>query len=358
MLTGVEARFDSASLTMMLSEAGLLKGASIESVRRRLINLQSTSALLVRMLLTFNDEQQSEMPKSLVLKTASSQEDAAAFAMEGGHYRKEVRFYQEIAPVCTVRLPRCYASSIADDSTARFHLLLEDCLPANVQHSSPLGLPHAALRAAVDWLVDFHAQWITAPNHIEGFRVEAPVWEALDEQSVRHFVNVAGDYLTPNERCLLDEVLIALPLLNSMNKGPVTLRHGDYHPLNLFFNRQSGTPMAIDWQFCEVGSATMDLVDLLCLHCHPQDRRELAESLVYQYWRGLCQADVSGYSWSACWRDFRIDAARAVLKPVFLCTIPSLPSWAAISRFKQAVVAFDDLACREVLPSTEGRTRG
>lgn len=358
MHAGFEARFDAASLTLMLSEAGLLEGVSIAKVRRRLINLQSTSALLVRMLLTFNDERRGKMPDSLVLKTASSQPDTAAFAMNGGHYRREARFYREIAPVCTSRLPRCYVGSFAEGSAARFHLLLEDCLPANVQYSSPLGLHHAALRAAVDWLADFHAQWISAPNYVGGFRVERPVWEALDEQSVRHFVNIAGEYLSANERRLLYEVLSAWPSLSSMIEGPVTLRHGDYHPLNLFFSKKDGTPVAIDWQFCEIGSGTMDVVDLLCLHCHPQDRRELAESLVQQYWRGLCRAGVSTYSWNACWKDFRIDAARGVMKPVFLCKIPSLPPWAAISCFKQAAVAFDDLACRRLLPHAGGRKRG
>ncbi len=355
MSAGLDANFDAGSLALMLCDAGIVDDPSIVSVRRRLINLQSTSALLVRLLLTFEDDRQGDMPDTLVLKTASTHPAAAAFAAARGHYRREVRFYRDLAPHCTARLPQCYAASLAGDGTPQFHLLLEDCLPGCVQYSSPLGLDHTALGAAVDWLAGFHAQWICAPKHVAVFVDEGPTWEALGEEDVNDFIHTAGEHLSLEERCLCREVLAAWSRLGGLSTGPATLRHGDFHPLNLFFKEQAGVPLVIDWQFCEIGTGTMDLVDLLCLHCHPQDRRQLGETLVRRYWQGLCEAGVTGYAWDACWENFVIDITRAVMKPVFLCAIPSLPTWAAISRFKQAALAFDDLGCRRLLPLAKGR---
>lgn len=66
-------------------------------------------------------------PARLMAKLPAA--DPAARAMVAGAYRQEIRFYREIAPTVSVRVPTCHFAEFAGDG-AEFTLLLDDLAPA------------------------------------------------------------------------------------------------------------------------------------------------------------------------------------------------------------------------------------
>ena len=67
-------------------------------------------------------------PASVVLKTASADENSRSAGVGLGVYDREVRFYRELAPRIGGPLAQCHAAAI--DADGWFTLLLEDVAPA------------------------------------------------------------------------------------------------------------------------------------------------------------------------------------------------------------------------------------
>ena len=89
---------------------------------------QGITGQLARVSLTY-DTQEAGAPQSLIAKFAAT--EATTRNTFSGHYLREVRFYEELAPRTNLRTPHCYYSSL-DVDTLEFVLLLEDLAPPAV----------------------------------------------------------------------------------------------------------------------------------------------------------------------------------------------------------------------------------
>jgi hypothetical protein len=294
-------------------------------------------------------------PASLVAKLPAADETSRTTALAMRSYEKEVRFYQELAPVLPVRTPQVFHADI-EVETGRFVLLLEDLAPAQAGDQIAGCSPEAA-ETALRELVQLHAprwddpalattdwlhgdkslgqQFLLAmlPGLWAGFcqRYEAQLNEAILEAGAGLFTHLEGYLLG--------------------DSGPSTVVHGDYRLDNLLFVQAGGRGAAgtapggpgaagtapggpgaggpeaggtapgdtapgrsaaagsrvvvLDWQTVTDGPALSDVAYFIGAGLHPEARRAAEDGLVRRYHAGLTAAGVAGYGWEQCWHDYR-----------------------------------------------------
>ena len=86
-------------------------------------------------------------PKSYVVKFASDKPENRVVAETYDMYRREVHFYQSLAAVLPVRVPRCFAAR-HDPHSGDFVLVLEemtDCRVGDQIRGASLGLGHPVM---------------------------------------------------------------------------------------------------------------------------------------------------------------------------------------------------------------------
>jgi hypothetical protein len=165
-------------------------------------------------------------------------------------FHAEVRFYQEIAPVVGVRVPRCFVASLDDEGT---YLELED-----LSSWTPGGDPISVAKE----LRDLHDRW-------EGRAAERWSWlrepgraadligALYDETWPR--VSTRTD-LTPAVRALGEALIgrVATAELAEGTAGPLTLCHGDTSSDNLATG-PSGEVAFLDWEDVRCAAGVTDL---------------------------------------------------------------------------------------------------
>src|SRR5207245_7325076 len=170
----------------------------------------------------------------------------------GRHYVREVVFYSSVAPRSCIALPRCYDSCF-DEAGDRFHLLLEDCFHGHSTCGFEPGPSIAVLFQAVVWLAAFQAQWWNRPDLIGPLAQLPTPWAGpiSDGEGLRQFFDLARDHMSDRERRVCTLVFQHWSSLQDRSSKELTLRHGDFHPLNMFVPM---TPhdhfLVVDCQFC------------------------------------------------------------------------------------------------------------
>src|SRR5271168_3453846 len=94
-------------------------------------------------------------PASVVLKTASADENSRSVGVQLGIYDREIHFYRELAPRLGGPLPACHLA-VVDAAEGWFTLLLEDVAPA-VQGDQIAGCSPEQASLAVRELARLHA---------------------------------------------------------------------------------------------------------------------------------------------------------------------------------------------------------
>lgn len=215
-------------------------------------------------------------------------------------YRREVRFYRELAPAHPLLTPRCYCAELDEESGA-FALLLEDLGDAEPGH--PLdGLDDAGAEAVIDAVAGLHRRWW------ESRELDAAGWPgrsyaperagdiAARFAENRHRLDARGIY--PHTGALrragaaIEERLVGDLL--GLGEGPRTLVHADLHAENLILLRGEGglRVVAVDWQHAAFANPAFDLGHVL-----GSTRSEVLgrrwEELLARYLEQLDRPDVS-----------------------------------------------------------------
>ena len=193
----------------------------------------------------------------------ASRQTAAALRL----YAKEVRFYQEIAPRLSARVPQVMAAEIADDGVD-FILLLEDMGPARIGNQLN-GCTLADARAAIRQAAAIHAPswndpvlaaipWLQPPGTNRSRRVGPD-----DQSAAAHAIfreRYAG-ILEPELMAVCDAFNEVSGLWHGHRDGPKCIVHGDFRLDNLLFDIRGGAePVAVlDWQTVTFGMGANDI---------------------------------------------------------------------------------------------------
>ena len=338
-------------LTDVLREDGCLTIGTVTS-----LDITSDTTLLsdlIRMRVQYSETAGDRVPARLLLK--SSRLDPELTLSVG---RREVDFYQKIAPQMThAPVPRCY-SALYFEETDRYQLLLEDL--SETHSSRPLSdIP--ATETECDQIVRavarYQAFWWDHPElgKSVGTKPSAASIKGFCDWAGRMYPKFAdhlGDRLSPEKRALYNETLTGLEgalTKRLLDRPNLTLYHGDSHIGNYLFPRDGDTACIIDWQGWGVELGVLDLVSLMALFWPPERRARQEKPLLQHYYRLLRQEGVpASYTWDDCWQDYRLEILKAMFFVVSHWKM-GLAEDIWWDHLEWICAAADDLNCLELL---------
>ena len=257
-------------------------------------------------------------PASVVLKTASEDENSRGAGVGLGVYEREVRFYRELAPRIGGPLAECHVAVI-DPKDGWFTLLLEDVSPAS-QGDQIAGCSVEHARLAVHELARLHAP-LFADSELGAtpwLNQENVLGQALLTQLLPVFLERYGDQVAPEHQEVCRRFIASLDGWVADRRPPLGLVHGDYRLDNMLFGDAAAPRrfVTVDWQTVCWGPVMTDLSYFLGSSLTVEDRREHAETLVREYYDALHAHGVRGFSWEDCWRGYRRESFLGLLMTV------------------------------------------
>jgi hypothetical protein len=307
---------------------------------------------VTRLRVQYSGDAASDAPAHLFLKVSNVTSDAPR-----ADPPEEIAFYETIAPATpNAPVPRCYDAAFSRTPN-RSHLLLDDLSETHGHPPFPLPPTNDDCEAAVDVLARFHAHWWEHPRLGDG------VGRLLDDAGVAalasataaryaHFVDVAGDMLSPARRRAIERVIDAFPRpwARLSSRRGLTLTHGDAHTWNFLFPRAADVQRVylVDWQLWHPHIGPRDLAFMMTVNWDRERRARLEQPLLRRYHRGLMEGGVRGYNWEQCWDDYRWSATRNIFIPILQWSRGMEPSyWRA--NVEHTLLAFEDLHCTELI---------
>jgi len=257
-------------------------------------------------------------PQSVVMKTASADENSRAAGVGLGVYDREVRFYRELAPRIGGPLPDCHVAVI-DPEEGWFTLLLEDVSPA-VQGDQIAGCSVDDARLALHELARLHAPVFADPQlgATPWLNQENVLGQALLTQLLPAFLERYGDRVSPEHQEVCRRFIASLDGWVADRRPPLGLVHGDYRLDNMLFGAEDAARrfVAVDWQTVGWGPVMTDVSYFLGSSLTVEDRRANERALVRQYYEALQAHGVRGFDWDQCWLGYRHACLLGVLMTV------------------------------------------
>lgn len=226
---------------------------------------------------------------SLVAKVSSDNEDSRAAGRTERNYLREVRFYEQVAPKLSARVPECYFSEICSNGT-EFVLLLEDLSPAaagNQLDGATVQEVEAALRQAAR----FHAPFWGGEElrGSEWLDISSTYWKRFEEMMPQWWAGFRKRYegkLTDEQVAFGNKFVAGIDrYYDLMRSLPPTIQHGDFRPDNLLFGID-GDPLSVavvDWQTVLLAPGTVDAAYCVGGSLPVETRRKHEESLFGAY---------------------------------------------------------------------------
>ena len=246
-------------------------------------------------------------PDSVVVKLPCTEPENLAVAQALGIYKREVRFFNEIASSTPLRVPRCYHSDLSDDGA--FVLVLEDLNNEFEVGDQVVGATVSQAEDIIDALAKLHAAWwehddldeltwLPEPNSPEYlaavpaiYSAGLPVLEADWADRLPHGAVPMAQRLEPR----------FVELIHRMASGPRTFAHSDTRLDNLFFARDgSGDVAFIDFQLSLRQRGAADIAYLIGSSMDAALSSANWETLLRRWHTGLVSAGVTSYSWDDC----------------------------------------------------------
>ncbi|WNG89355.1 phosphotransferase [Mycobacterium sp. ITM-2016-00317] len=335
---------------VLRTDAGLPRTAAVTDVRaERIAEDSGFSSLLYRLHLTGDD-----VPATLIAKLAAESEARGAMELLEG-YRRELRFYRDVAGRAPMDTPRVYAARIAEDSVD-FVLLLEDLRDwDNADHLAGLSMDRA--RLAIANLAALHA-WSTDPVNCSALQsfpslstavvrellvpAFGPGWQVYREKS--------GAAVPRRVARFAERFAESAPQALSALTEHSMLLHGDIRADNMFFD--GDRLKIVDFQFASVGCGAADIGYLVSQGLPTALRRGHDQSLVREYLGALRQRGLTSYHFDDAWRHYRFAVAYLMMLPVITLigwdSMPERSRALCLELTARSVAAIDDIDATEV----------
>jgi hypothetical protein len=267
-----------------------------------------------------------DAPLTIFAKWASPILAVQQMAAATGMYRREVRFYKDLAHSSGLDVPRSYFGDW-DRDTGLFLLLLEDMADSQVGDLFASRVDEVHL--VVEAIPKFHARWWNHPD-LDTLRWLFPVDHpavvkrlgtifavSLERASAKFPEAFGGSLGELSQRVAADYGAVA----TRFGPRPRTLVHGDLHLQQVFFPLQdqgnlSGRFAIFDWQTIGRGFGGQDLARIIAACLSPKDRRTHERELVASYHAGLIANGVGTYSLEECWDDYRLGVLWSIVTNV------------------------------------------
>ena len=314
-------------LTEALCSTGMPPNVVVTSLRIEPIAELTCAGQLARLHLSFS-QSQSTLPDTLVVKLHAPDEPLRAKTRPFTPDKCEILFYQQLARKTHLRTPHCYYSAM-NVTDGKYVRILEDLAPAKVGdqiRGSTMEETALALRA----IAGFHAHWWQSEK-LEGFDwlVGSPTdsdsitgW-VLDQyrKAFPIFVSKVGALLTNAAKAFGEQLPEKLTNKSQFRKPPRTLVHGDFRLENVFFGASVGEQgfAVIDWQDTSRGEGVWDVAWFIGGCLQATSNRQMEERQLLKIYHETLEANgVSGYTFDACWKDYRHAILRYFVQAVLM----------------------------------------
>ena len=301
----------------ILADAGLLGGARVTRVERRVIGQEKGFLSVTARVAIDYDGAAPDAPRSLVVKI---EPPAGAFRdaeRRSDAFPREIRFYREMAPGLTLRLPRILFADTGDDGSA---LVMEDL--TELESVDQLhGLRHEQVIATVRAIARLHAaywdndaraalDWMPEHDHFfdDGFVEHWPRFVESYELRIGRAALRLGERVCA-KKAWLEERIAA---------RPTGVAHGDLRADNLLFTpgERAAEPVILDWQLASRTLAAIDVARVMG-GSEPAAERSGHQIEVCAAWHeALVAHGVRDYPLEAALDDFRLAALYCLFVPV------------------------------------------
>jgi hypothetical protein len=259
-------------------------------------------------------------PASVVVKLPALDPAAVFTSTVLRMYIREVRFFEELAPLAPCRVPTFHHGQV-DEDTSNFVVVMEDLSSMRVVDQLE-GMAAADAERAVDAMAAWHAQWWRQADDLveKGLTVSlgdpiypavlpmvfAEGWEKLTAE-----LDMPASILEIGPR-YSDAIA---PLLADLSQAPTTMLHGDFRADNILFD-DDGAPVLLDFQLIGTGSGAYDLAYFVTQSLAP-DVASANEAALYERWcEGLRAAGVPEADLEGQWLNYRKAALFCLVYPV------------------------------------------
>jgi hypothetical protein len=295
-------------------------------------------------------------PRTVVLKTASPDENSRSAGVGLGVYEREIRFYRELATRVGGPLADCHVA-VFDPDGGWFTLLIEDAAPA-VQGDQVAGCSIEQARLAVHELAKLHAPVFGDPElgAAPWLNQDNPLNQSVMTALLGTFLERYGGRVSPEHQHVCRTFVASLDGWVADRRPPLGLVHGDYRLDNMLFGGSDAPRrlVVVDWQTVSWGEAMTDVAYFLGASLRTEDRRACEQTLAREYFEQLEAHGVRGVSWDDCWLGYRRACFLGLLMTVGPAVIVERTErgdqmfLTSLARFAQQVLDLDAL---ELLPA-------
>ncbi len=271
--------------------AGVLGGGVISAVRCQDIGVGvGVFGIITRLHLTVDGG--SGAPATVIAKMPTDAEANRNVGLILKLYERENRFYDDIAPTVTFRVPQCYLS-VSNAEAGEFLLLLEDL--GHMEAGDQLaGLAPLRAISIIDGLAAFHATWWESDTlaSLDWLPAQdAPIYVAavppIVSAGVAALPPLVADLPAGSLEMARKVDANFVDILHRCAAGPRTFVHGDARLDNLFFVDGTDDFALIDWQLSLRCRGIYDVVWLLATSMDPAEQNANTENLLRRYHRSL-----------------------------------------------------------------------
>jgi hypothetical protein len=277
---------DAATVAGLLGTGDHERGPQLVTVRSE--PLGTTTGFLGelrRLHLTWDPPGDDERtPGRLVAKAPTTDPGGRQVGLLLDVWAREHRFFAELAPRCSTRVPACHAN-LADPAAGRWLLLLGDAGDTTAAaQSDGASAEHAV--AALTEIAGLHRDFAGGRPvaWLAGFdRGPLEALQAAVCGAVEPFLDRFGALLPDGTATVLRRFAPRLAEWSAaMARGPLTVVHADYRLDNLVIDA-AGRVTVLDWQTTLVGPAAMDVASFLATSLTVADRRAWEDDLFASY---------------------------------------------------------------------------
>jgi len=299
-------------LTMTLQKSGVLFDSKVLSIKKNSLgDGRAWLSNVLRLEVDYSPDD-STLPKSFVLKILSKSECRDP-DYELGAYRREINFYQQLAPTLPIRLPELYYSV----SGANCNLMLMEDLSHMVAGDLIEGMEHGLVISTLEQLGKVHAahwnsplldslSWLPVTNNME-----------VDyDENWGSFVDLCSHFIDSDALKIGEKLKGKIGWLSSeIESRPQTLIHDDMKADNLLFGDQN-TVVILDWQFPIRSLGAIDAARLIGGSMLADERRGHEFEALRHWYDTLLENGVSNYTWNDAQWDFKLGALFCLTFPV------------------------------------------
>ncbi|MFZ2173115.1 MAG: hypothetical protein WAW17_03615 [Rhodococcus sp. (in: high G+C Gram-positive bacteria)] len=276
----------------------------------------------------------------------------------------EVRFYRDIRPNLNGHAPKSWFTYSGPG--ARHILILEDlvdrgCRPyaltddCSVEHARAVLVAQASLHAAM-WAsprLSTDLRWVKRWSERPGYAALIHMYR----RSRRRYIEDGGPRLTREARRLaaaLDRHDWAL--YREMERGPLTVLHGDPHFGNTYA-LPNGEAGLLDWQVVWQGPGLRDVTYFLLSALEPAVRRAHERELLQAYLDALAEAGIDPPSLDEAYDRYCLFAAETFDAGCLLATWPGLQAPENVEAvMSRGLAALEDLDSADAVERAAARS--